>query len=145
MAGTLRAFLTPPILALSVWFSKLDKSSGPLLVLFWTHPCTPESSPLRLAIFKSPRRFGHLAFSPLNPSNICDCSPWSLEIMRLPRSVLTKILSARLLRINNAGHSRGPQDNGKMPIRLAKHTRIRIKSGCMAQAGTGRAVLFESV
>ena len=58
-----------------------DESSGPfvppLLVLFWTHPCTPES-PLRLAMSKSPRRFGHLAFSPLNPSNVCDCSPWSL-------------------------------------------------------------------
>ncbi len=30
-----------------------------------------------------------------------------------------KILSARLLRINNAGRSRSPQDNGKMPMRLA--------------------------
>ena len=67
-----------------------NELSGPLLVLFWTHPCTPESSPLRLAISKSPRRFGHVAFSPLNPSNICDCSPWSLEMMRQPRSVLTK-------------------------------------------------------
>lgn len=50
-----------------------------------------------------------------------NCPPWSLEIMRQPRSVLTK-------------NSFGPAVT--MPV-----SSIRIKSGCWTRAGTGRAVL----
>ncbi len=90
-----------------------DESSGPLLVLFWT--CTPESSPLRLAISKSPRRFGHVAISLLNPSNICDSSPWSLEIMRQPR----QNSFGPAVENKQCRSSRSPQDNGQTPIRVA--------------------------
>lgn len=54
--------------------SRTDESSGPfvplLLVLFWTHPCTPES-PLRLTISKPPLLQAHRVCPLLN---ICDWS-----------------------------------------------------------------------
>jgi len=63
--------------------SRTVKSSGPfvplLLVLFWTHSCTPES-PLRLTISKPPLLQAHRVFPLLN---ICDWSG-NLRLRILP-------------------------------------------------------------
>jgi hypothetical protein len=148
MAGSLRAH-HDAVSSPERMILETDESNGPfvppLLVLFWTHTHVHRNHHYVSLSLNHLAALGTSPFSPLNPSNICDCSPWPLEMMRQRRALSrTKFFSARLLRKNAVPVTRSPQDDGKLPMRLATHPppplppSTRFESGYMGRHRTGR-------